>query len=317
MTKQAVLFPGQGAQYPGMGADFFNTFLSAKEIFQEADDLLGEALSRLIFEGSQAELMATNRAQIAIYVTSLAIYRTLQSQFPRLTFDIAAGLSLGEYSALTAASFLSFQEGVQIVRARGQAMHEASMVVRGGMSVVLGMTAEQIKPHLHGKRVYVANVNCPGQVVISGTLEGLEEVTHSLKEAGAKRVLPLDVSGAFHSPLMESAKEEMRPLLERMKTGTLSMDVVMNVPGDFVSDEGLIRGYLVDQVTSPTLWERGIERMVGRGVEKALEIGPGKTVAGMNRKMDLPTYTLTKVEDLDGISEWEESLNHRGNVGAR
>ncbi len=318
MSKQVLLFPGQGAQFPGMGEDFFRSFLSAKETFQEADDLLGMALSKLIFQGPEDELMLTKNAQVAIYVTSMAIYRTLQSQLPRFSFDLTAGLSLGEYSALTAASLFSFKEGLKLVKARGEAMHAASLSVKGGMSVVLGLSMDQIRPHLKGLQAYIANLNCPGQVVISGTKEALLYLEGVLKEAGAKRVLPLEVSGAFHSPLMNSAKERMMPLLERVEMDPLSMEVVMNVPGEIVSEEKAIRGYLIDQVTSPTLWEKGIRLMVDQQeVVRALEIGPGKTLSGMNRKMDLPTYTLTKVEDLDGISQWEESLNHGGHVGAR
>lgn len=317
MPKKALLFPGQGAQFPGMGEDFFHSFLVAKETFQEADDLLGASLSQLIFKGPEAELMLTHQAQVAIYVTSMALYRTLKSQFPRIHFDMTAGLSLGEYSALTAASLFSFQEGVKLVKARGEAMHLASFKPKGGMSVVLGLTVEQILPHLKGAQAYIANLNCPLQVVISGTQEALEKLIEPLKGAGAKRVLSLDVSGAFHSPLMTSAKETLAPLIERVKMHPLSMEILMNVPGDFVVEEKNIRTYLIDQVVSPTLWEKEIRVMKSQGVEKALEIGPGKTLSGMNRKMDLPTYTLTNVEDLDGISQWQESVDHRGDLGSR
>ena len=317
MNQKALLFPGQGAQFPGMGEDFFHSFLVAKETFQEADDLLGAPLSQLIFKGPEAELMLTHQAQVAIYVTSMAIYRTVKSQFPSLQFDMTAGLSLGEYSSLTAASLFSFQEGVKLVQARGEAMHLASFKPKGGMSVVLGLDFEEILPHLKGIEAYIANLNCPFQVVISGTQEALEKLVEPLKRAGAKRVLSLDVSGAFHSPLMASAKELLTPLIQQIKMEPLSMKILMNVPGDFVIEEKEIRTYLIDQVVSPTLWEKEMRKMKSEGVEKALEIGPGKTLSGMNRKMNLPTYTVTNVEDLDGISQWQESAHHRGDLGSR
>ena len=217
-------------------------------------------------------------------------------------------MSLGEYTALTASGKLSFEDGIDLVRARGLYMHQASIDHPSTMAVALGLTLEQVKEvtdEMDG--VWVANLNCPGQVVISGTIDGVEKAGVALKEKGAKRVLPLDVSGAFHSGLMDSAKEKLKEKLENLTLFPSDVALVMNVPGDFVESESSIRKHLIDQVVSPVYWEKGIRKMEEFGVELFIEIGCGKTLSGMNRKIGVKGLTLSvdKVEDLEELEKLE------------
>src|SRR5579872_4113797 len=301
MSKNAFLFPGQGAQYPGMGKDFFEQFTVARETFQEADDLLSEKFSDLIFSGSSSELTLTKNSQLAIYITSVALLRTLLQQFSSLRPDVAAGLSLGEYTALTASGKLAFADCLPLVKARGAYMHQACALTTGSMQVVLGLEEEKVIEALRDvKQVWVANINCPGQIVIAGTLTGLEAATIALKAQGAKRLLPLEVAGAFHSGLMRSAQERLAPLIEAAPLEKSEIALVMNVPGNYVTDIAEMRRNLVDQVVSPVRWEKGIRAMEAVGVNFYLEIGPGKTLQGMNKRIGAaaPTVSIEKIEDM-------------------
>lgn len=302
----AWLFPGQGAQYVGMGRDFSEVFPIARKTYEEADELLGEFLSRTIFTGPEENLTRTDKSQVAIFVTSVALLRVLQSQFPDLHPSVCAGLSLGEYTALFASERLSFKEALHLVAARGRFMSEACDQTEGTMAAVLGLSEEKILSLLEGvDGVWVANYNCPGQIVISGTKKGIAMATEKLKGGGAKRVLLLAVHGAFHSGLMESARLQLKPLLDRANFQESSIPLVMNVPGNFISDESVIPGFLADQVTHSVRWEQGVRAIEKRGVDGYLEIGCGKTLSGMNRKMELkePTYSLEKVTDLDALAQ--------------
>lgn len=317
MVKRALLFPGQGSQYVGMGKDFYDQFAIARETFEEASDILGYDLTDIVFNGPQEKLTLTKYAQIAIYVTSMAIWRSVKSQFPELQYSVTAGLSLGEYSALTVAGVLPFEEGVRLVQMRGELMHEASVANPGTLAVVLGLDEKSIQDEIKNMDCYVANLNCPGQIVISGSLDAIKEASESLKARGAKRVLPLGVSGAFHSPLMQSAKEGLTPKINEAKLSESSIEVVMNVPGNFVKDLSEMRNYLAEQVAAPTYWEKGIRKMLEAGVEDALEIGPGKSLTGMNKKIGMSASNIEKLEDLDAFIERQESINYGGHVGAR
>lgn len=307
--KLAFLFPGQGSQYVSMGKDFFNTFAIARETFEEADEQLGRSLSRLIFEGPVADLTLTKNSQVAIYVLSIAIWRVIQEQFGNLKPIVCAGLSLGEYSALTGSERLMFSDGIDLVQARGLYMHQASIRYPGTMAVCLGVPLKLIeeevaKVHLEHP-VWIANLNCPGQIVISGTREGVKLAGERLKIKGAKRVLSLDVSGAFHSGLMEEAKQELEKKLAMVPIHDSEIDVVLNVPGDYVNSTAEIRQFLIDQVVSPVLWEKGICKMAHKGVELFIEIGCGKSLNGMNRKIGVksPTLSVEKVDDLEEIAK--------------
>ena len=211
--KYGFLFPGQGAQYPGMGKDFYETFPVVRQTFEEADDYLGSNFSRLIFEGPSEELTLTKNSQVAIYIVGVALYRLINEQFLSLKPHTCAGLSLGEYTALTAAKKISFLDGLGLVKVRAEAMQKACEKTQGSMQVVLALSEEAVQsvidqfnpPH----PIWIANLNCPGQVVIAGSVQALALVAEPLKQKGAKRVLPLDVSGAFHSGLMKPAQEEL------------------------------------------------------------------------------------------------------------
>jgi [acyl-carrier-protein] S-malonyltransferase len=317
MTKKmAFLFPGQGAQYVGMMKDFYDVFSVARETFEEADDLLNQSLSKLIFEGPAPELTLTKNSQVAIYVSSMAIWRTLTKEAPHLKPAVTAGLSLGEYTALTAAGWISFAECLSLVQARALYMNEACERTKGVMSVVLGLEEAQVEavvsPLTATHQVWVANLNCPGQVVIAGTPEGVQFASEKLKEAGAKRVLPLDVSGAFHSGLMHYAQEKLQQPIQKAVFTQSLIPVVMNVPGEFVSDIQQIRKYLFDQVASPVRWEKGIRAMDQQGVTYYVEMGPGKTLAGMNKRIGIthPTLSIEKVADLEVTIESLTKVEH-------
>lgn len=303
--KVAFIFPGQGAQYVGMGKDFFEAYSIVRETFEEANDLLGFDLSKLMFEGPADELTLTKSSQIAIYVMSVALWRVLKQELPEIEPSVVAGLSLGEYSALTVSGRLSFKDGVRLVRARGEYMYEAGVKSPGTMAVALGMKPEEVRTIVSPiNGVWVANLNCPGQVVISGTVKGIEKASILLKEKGAKRVLPLDVSGAFHSGLMDEAKQRLQEKIDEIELRESSVGLVMNVPGDFVS-ESEIRKNMIEQVVAPVYWEKGVRKMEENGIELFIEIGPGKTLSGMNRKIGVngKTLSMEKVEDLETLNQ--------------
>lgn len=301
--KTAFLFPGQGAQVVGMGKDFYQSFLIAKETFQEADDLLKENLSTIIFEGPTDLLTQTKNSQLAIFVTSVAILRATQSQMPNLIPTVCSGLSLGEYTALYASGRLGFKDTLFLVRERARLMNEACEKVPGTMAAVLGMSADEIIAATKGLQgVWVANFNAPGQTVISGTKEGIEKAAPILKEKGAKRVIPLTVHGAFHSGLMQTAQDGLKPFIERAPLKKSSIDFVMNVPGDYVKDEALIRSYLIAQVTQSVKWEQGVFAMKNAGVDRLIEFGPGTVLSGLCRKMGVSNMaSIEKIEDLEKV----------------
>lgn len=312
MKKTAFIFPGQGAQYVGMGLDFYENFSVAKETFQEADEQLNRNLSQLIFKGNESELTATHNSQVAIYVTSVAILRTLQKESPFHVPSLTAGLSLGEYTALTAAGFLSFNEGLQIVQLRGRLMSEACERTKGTMAVVLGLDADQVREEIQKAQMpdelWVANFNCPGQIVISGTLNGIQKGTELVKEAGAKRVLPLSVHGAFHSGLMKFAENEIRQPIQELELKESKIPVIMNYTAEPTTNISTIRSNLVSQITGSVLWEQSVRLMKNEGIELFIEIGCGKTLAGFNKRID-PTMTTLSIEKVEDLANMEQVVN--------
>ncbi len=306
LKKIAFLFPGQGAQYSGMGQDFFQKYLVARETFQEADELLHFKLSELIFSGSLQKLTLTKNAQPAIFVVSFALLRVLQKEFPGLKPQAAGGLSLGEYTALAAAEKLAFAEALLLVQKRAFLMHEACEKHKGTMAAVMGMEADALEKLLNPMRrdnVFPANFNTPGQTVISGSFEGIEKAGRLLKEQGAKKIIPLKVHGAFHSGLMEEARIKLTPAIEKTSFVESSIDVVMNVIGGFVKDIKKMKKALILQIVNPVRWQKCVEALDEFGSELFIEIGPGKTLTNMNRKIGVKgkTVNLEKVSDLDAI----------------
>lgn len=311
MERCAFIFPGQGAQYVLMGKDFYDEFEVAKKIFSKADELLGYSLSKIIFEGPEEVLTQTQHSQLAIYVNSIAILHVINEKFPALQPYVCAGLSLGEYTALYASGKITFEEGLLLVQKRAQFMNEACETFPGTMSAVLELDADEIQKLITPiEDVWIANCNCPKQVVISGTKEGIEKATELLKKNGAKRVLPLQVYGAFHSGLMQMAKDKLSPYIDRAKIKESKTHLIMNVVGGFVDNLSQMKENLKEQVTQPVLWEKGILSMMEHNVELFIEMGCGKTLAGMNRKIKTngKTFSIDKVKDLQDLAAYFENL---------
>jgi len=289
-----------------MGRSFSEAFPVARQTFEEVDDELGFPLSSLIFDGPFEELTLTKHCQIAIYAVSMAIWRVVQDQFSvPLSSMMAAGLSLGEYTALTASGKLSFRDGVELVSARGLYMHESSIKYPGTMAACLGMELDRVRPVIEDiEGVWIANLNYPGQVVVSGTLAGVERAGSMLKNMGARRFVPLDVSGAFHSGLMGEAQDRLREQIEAVRLYSTPCLLVMNASGDFVASEENMRQHLIDQMTSPVYWGVGICKMEEKGVDLFIEMGCGKTLSNMNRKIGVSATTLSieRVEDLETLN---------------
>jgi len=307
--KIAFVFPGQGAQYPGMGQDFYNEFSIAKETFQEADDILGRKLSTIILNGPEDVLRETKNSQTGIFVNSTALTRVINTQFPKLLPTVVAGLSLGEYTALSVSNRLQFSDCLPLVQYRGQYMNDACEKHPGTMAVVLGLSEEAVENLVKGLNmphdIFVANLNAPGQVVISGTFKGIEAATVAAKLAGAKRVLPLSVYGAFHSGLMKDAEDRLSEHVNNAPLKDSSIDFVMNVPGDYVKDLSQIRKFLTAQVTSPVRWDASICQMSKASVDLFIEIGCGKTLGALIKRIgvDVPVISIEKIADLDLLTE--------------
>lgn len=311
--KKAFIFPGQGAQYPGMGKDFVEGYSTAKKTLEEADDILGRKLSDVIMNGPEAVLTETRNSQTGIYVISMAILRVVKELFPELTPDICAGLSLGEYTAATAAGYLTFSDGLPLVQFRGQYMNEACEASKGTMAVVLGLDSDVVEEIIQEANLpndlWAANFNCPGQVVISGTIEGINIGTKLAKERGAKRVLPLQVHGAFHSGLMTPAKVRLSPHVEETPFHSNHSALIMNVTGGIVNDKSLIRKNLIEQVTSPVRWEKGVREMESEGISLFVEVGPGKTLGGFNKRIGVSGTTIS-IENVNDLKSLEEAINN-------
>lgn len=309
--KIAFVFPGQGAQYPGMAKDFAETFAVAKQTFEEADDRLGRNLSRIIFNGPEELLTETKNSQVGIYVASMAILRTIHSLFPHLVPDVCAGLSLGEYTALTASGRLGFNEGLPLVQHRGQFMNDACEAAKGGMAVILGLDAETVEALVREVNLpndlWVANFNCPGQIVISGTLKGIEAGSIAARGKGAKRVLPLPVHGAFHSGLMQLAEDRLTNYIEEAPLNDSDIELVMNVTGAPALDLKEIRRNLIKQVTHAVRWEQGVRHMMKTGVDLFVEMGCGKTLAGFNKRIGVAVPCIS-MENIKDIAILEEQL---------
>lgn len=289
MSKIAFVFPGQGAQAAGMGKDVYEALPQSRAVFEKGDEVLGFPLSGLVFEGPDSELKQTVNTQPALVTASVAYLEALSGL--KVMPDYVAGHSLGEYSALVAAGVLSYEDAVRLVRLRGQFMEEAVPGGQGAMAAVLGADREALTELCRsitaaGTPVELANVNCPGQIVVSGTVAGVGEVVRRVKEAGGKRAIPLEVSGPFHSSLMKGAAERLAAELDKVTFKAPAMPVVVNVAAAPVTDPEEIRKLLVEQVYSPVLWQDSVEWLIGAGVDTFVEIGSGSVLAGLIRKID-------------------------------
>ncbi|CUB20355.1 MULTISPECIES: ACP S-malonyltransferase [Bacillus] len=310
MTKIAFLFPGQGSQKIGMGKDLFDQEAVSKAVFEEADNTLGFDLSSMIFEGDAEELTLTYNAQPALLTTSIAILKKFEES--GIKADYAAGHSLGEYTALVAAGALSFKDAVYAVRKRGELMNEAVPAGEGAMAAILGLDKAALvevtkEVTESGHLVELANLNCPGQIVISGTAKGVELASEKAKEKGAKRAIALEVSGPFHSALMKPAAEKFTDVLSKLDIKDAKTPVISNVTADIVTSRDDIETKLIEQLYSPVRFEESVERLIDLGVTTFIEIGPGKVLSGLVKKVNRRLTTIS-VSDQETIEAAIQTL---------
>lgn len=303
MSKIAFIFPGQGAQACGMGKDFYEQTETGKRIFDKATELMGFSMPELCFEEND-RLDITEYTQAAMVTASIAMMRVLEEK--GIKPDVAAGLSLGEYCALAAAGVMSDEDAIRTVRQRGILMQEAVPVGEGAMAAILALDAaaiEEVTGAMEG--VWIANYNCPGQIVISGEKAAVEEACEKLKAAGAKRAVMLNVSGPFHSGMLTTAGEKLGQVLSQVELHEPQIPYVANVTAQYVKSAGEVKELLTRQVSSSVRWQQSVEAMIGDGVDTFIEIGPGKTLAGFMRKIsrDVKTLNVEKLEDIGKVAE--------------
>ena len=303
MSKIEFIFPGQGAQACGMGKDFYEQTETGKRIFDKATELMGFSMPQLCFEEND-RLDITEYTQAAMVTASIAMMRVLEEN--GIKPDVAAGLSLGEYCALAAAGVMSDEDAIRTVRQRGILMQEAVPVGEGAMAAILALDAsaiEEVTGAMEG--VWIANYNCPGQIVISGEKAAVEEACEKLKAAGAKRAVMLNVSGPFHSGMLADAGERLGEVLSQVELHEPQIPYVANVTAQYVKSAAEVKELLTGQVSSSVRWQQSVEAMIADGVDTFIEIGPGKTLAGFMRKIsrDVKTLNVEKLEDISKVAE--------------
>lgn len=288
----AYIFPGQGAQFTGMGLDLYENSPLAQELFEKANAILGFHITDIMFEGSAEDLKETKVTQPAIFLHSVILAKTLGEHFKP---DMVAGHSLGEFSALVAAGALTFEDGLKLVSQRAQAMQKACELQPSTMAAVLGLdddVVEKVCANIEGV-VVPANYNCPGQLVISGDIDAINNACEALKEAGAKRALVLPVGGAFHSPLMEPAREELAAAIENTIFNKPHCPIYQNVTATAISDENEIKTNLISQLTAPVRWTQSVQQMIADGATHFTEVGPGKVLQGLVKKINRDAETIS------------------------
>ncbi|HEX6177857.1 MAG TPA: ACP S-malonyltransferase [Thermoanaerobaculia bacterium] len=304
----AYVFPGQGSQYAGMGRDVAERYPAAKKVFDDVDNALGFALSKLCFEGPDDALKLTENTQPAILTVSAAIHAVLD-ELGATRRDIVAGHSLGEYSAMVSVGGLTPAEAASVVRRRGKFMQEAVPVGAGGMAALIGPSVEDAQAicdeAAQGEVVSVANINAPGQIVIAGTKSGIDRAIEVAKKRGVRRALPLPVSAPFHCELMKPAEEKLRPVLEAAPIRDLWFSLVSNVDASPIGTAHAVRNALVRQVASPVRWVESVQRMIAMGVRRFVEVGPGNVLTGLIRRIDSSVETYN-VADVASIEAWVE-----------
>lgn len=307
MSKTALLFAGQGAQAVGMGKDLAAAFPTARSWFDRANAALGYDLAGICFNGPEAELTKTENAQPGIFVVSWVAFELLKERVPSLTFEAAAGLSLGEFTALTAAGAMSFEDGLRVVRQRGRFMQEACDVTKGGMAAVIGLDEAPTREVCAEAGVALANLNCPGQLVISGAAENILKAVELAKAKGAKRAIALPVAGAYHSPLMASAQPKLAAELAKITLNVTRVPVISNVYALPYGRPNQIGVGLVEQVTSSVRWEDSMRCLVNQGFTRFIELGPGAALSGFMKRISKDVQMLN-VADVASLENTVKAL---------
>lgn len=304
--KTAFLFPGQGAQVAGMGADVAQQFPQAMAIFDKANEILGYDLKNLCFEGPQEELNKTTVSQPAIFTTSAAMLEVIKEKKPDLKPEVTAGLSLGEYTALYAAGVMSFEDGLKLVQKRGDAMQKAADQSKGSMVSILGLEAEKVQQLCEKAKedqiLVPANFNCPGQIVITGQIEACKRAADLAEEFGAMKAIPLAVAGAFHSPMMQPAADELEKALNETELKMGDAKVIANIKADYYTSTDEIINGLVKQLVQPILWQNCMEKLLDEGFDDFYEIGPGRVLTGLMKKVNRK-MKVKNISKADAITE--------------